>query len=508
MRLSRAVKASGTRARWRDLREWLSLVDRIGELRVIRGASSEADVGAVTEMLDHTEHSPCVLFDGIPGFRDGYRVAVNTQGTIRRQAITLGIEPAGASHEGLMARWRDLLRGHTSLPPREVASGPILENVQRGEGVDLTDFPAPVWHPKDGGRFIGTASVNLIPDPDSAWINAGTYRNQVFDRKSIGIWISPGKHGRMLREKWFARGERCPIVVLVGHDPLLFMAACAEGILFGESELAWVGGVRGEPLEVIRGEVTGLPIPAQAEIALEGFIEPGELHPEGPYGEWMGYYASGSPQTPVVHVERVYHRNDPIILGCPQGKPPHEDNRFLAYLKSALAWDQIEKAGVPNVTGVWMPPVGGNRLMIVVAITQSYPGHARQAALIASQCAAAVYMGRYVVVVDDDIDIANMDDVLWAMTTRVDPTRDIEIIHGTYSGPLDAALPPEDRATNSRAIIDATKPYAWRDRFAEPIVTPEHARETRRLWSWILDPKGQPPAELHGIGTAPLQRAD
>ena len=299
----------------------------------------------------------------------------------------------------------------------------------------------PIWHDKDGGRFIGTASINLIPDPDSPWINAGTYRNQVFNRNQLGIWISPGKHGRQLREKWFERGERCPIVVLVGHDPLLFMAASAEGILYGHSEFDWVGGVRGEPLEVIRGEVTGLPDPAHAEIALEGFMEPGELHTEGPYGEWMGYYVSGSPQTPVVHVERVYHRTDPIILGCPQGKPPHEDNRFLAYLKSALAWDQLEKAGVPNVTGVWMPPVGGNRLMTLVSIKQSFPGHARQAGLIASQCAAAVYMGRYVVVLDDDIDLNNMDDVLWAMTTRVDPARDIEIIHGSYSGPLDAALP-------------------------------------------------------------------
>src|SRR5581483_10545187 len=121
------------------------------------------------------------------------------------------------------------------------------------------------------------------------WVNAGTYRNQVFGRESLGIWISPGKHGRTLREKWFARGERCPIVVLVGHDPLLFTAACAEGILAGQSELAWAGGVRGEAVEVIRGEVTWLPIPANAEIAFEGFMDPEERQTEGPYGEWMGY---------------------------------------------------------------------------------------------------------------------------------------------------------------------------------------------------------------------------
>ena len=226
------------RPRWNGLREWLRLADQIGELRVVRGATSEADIGHITEMLDHTENSPCVLFDGIPGFEDGYRVAVNTQGTIRRQAITLGMDPGEVTHERLMAYWREVLRGHHLIPPREVSRGPILDHVQRGGEVDLTRFPAPIWHDKDGGRFIGTASINLIPDPESDWINAGTYRNQVFDRNSLGIWISPGKHGQLLRDKWFARGERCPIVVLVGHDPLLFMAASAEGILYGQSEFS------------------------------------------------------------------------------------------------------------------------------------------------------------------------------------------------------------------------------------------------------------------------------
>jgi 4-hydroxy-3-polyprenylbenzoate decarboxylase len=447
-------------------------------------------------MLDHSEGSPCVVFDGIPGFEDGFRVAVNTQGTIKRQAITLGLDPNTVTHETLMEYWRGILRGHENIPPREVTSAPILENVQRGDDVDLTIFPAPIWHPKDGGRFIGTASVNIMKDPDSDWVNAGTYRNQIFNKNSLGIWISPGKHGRMIREKWFARGERCPIVVLVGHDPLMFMSSCAEGTAFGQSEFGWAGGVRGEAIEVIKGEATGLPIPAHAEIAIEGWMNPGEEHIEGPYGEWMGYYASGSPMTPVIHVERVYYRSNPIILGCPQGKPPHEDNRFLAYLKSALVWDQLQKAGVPNVTGVWQPPVAGNRLMTIVAIKQSYAGHAKQAALIASQCSAAVYMGRYVVVVDEDIDIANMDDVLWAMMTRVDPVRDIEIITRAWTGPLDAALPPEERAMSSRAIIDATKPYEWKDRFADPVVTPDEAKETRRLWSWVLEQNGNPPAEL------------
>ncbi len=486
-------------SQWNDLRQWLALAEHLGELRLVRGASSEGDIGAITEMLEHSEDSPCALFDEIPGFEKGFRVVVNCQGTRTRQAATLGLDPGEASHERLMSYWQGLLRGLEPLAPVEVSSGPILENVQRDGEVDLSIFPAPIWHPQDGGRFIGTASLNVMRDPDSDWINASAYRNQVFDKQSIGIWISPGKHGRLIREKYFERGQACPIVVVVGSDPLLFMAACAEGIRYGVSELAWAGAVRGRPIEVIPGELTGLPIPAHAEIALEGFIDPTELHPEGPYGEWMGYYATGEIRTPVIRVKRVYYRNDPIILGCPQGKPPHEDNRFLAYLRSCLIKDQLEKAGVPNVQAVWSPPVGGNRLLTSVSIRQSYPGHAKQAALIASQCSAGAYMGRFVVVVDEDIDVTNMDDLLWALLTRCDPQRDIEIITRCWSGPLDAPIRPDERGLNSRAIVDATRPYEWKHRFPEPVVTPGEAAETRRLWGWLLDPKGTPPPELAGV---------
>ena len=199
------------------------------------------------------------------------------------------------------------------------------------------------------------------------------------------------------------------------------MAACAEGIPYGVSEMSWAGGVRGEPIEVVRGKHTGLPIPAHAEIAIEGWMDPDELHHEGPYGEWMGYYASGEHQTPVIRVTAIYHRNDPILLGCPQGKPPHEDNRFLAYLKSALIENQLRQAGVPRITGVWCPPEAGNRLMTVIAVDQAYAGHATQALLVGGQTGTSAYAGRIAVVVDPDIDITSFDDVLWAILTRGRP---------------------------------------------------------------------------------------
>jgi UbiD family decarboxylase len=481
---------------WRDLREWMTFVEGIGQLRTVRGASWEADIGAITEMLDHTEDSPCVLFDDIPGYPAGRRVIVNCSGTPQRQAVTLGLPVAQGNHEGLREYWKRTLEGLAPIEPRVVTSGPILENVIEGDEIDLTAFPAPIWHPKDGGRFIGTASINVMRDPDSDWVNGATYRNQIFTKNTLGMWISPGKHGRIIRQKYIDRGLPCPVVVIVGSDPLLFMAACAEGIAYGESEFAWAGGVRGQAIEVVVGKHTGLPIPARAEIAIEGFMDPTERHTEGPYGEWMGYYASGEAVTPVVTVKAIYHRNDPILLGCPQGKPPHEDNRFLAYLKSALIEKQVKAAGVPKVTRVWCPPETGNRLMTIVAIEQAYAGHATQAALVAGQCGAGAYGGRFVVVVDDDVDVYDMNDVLWAMTTRCDPRRDIHIVDRAWSGPLDPAIHPDHRGFNSRCIVDATRPWEWRDRFADPVVTPEMARATRERWGWILGSEPDPRAPI------------
>ena len=480
-------------APWRDTREWIERARAAGELRVVTGASWQEDIGAITEMLDHAEGSPCVLFDEIPGYPAGRRVIVNCSGTPARQAITLNLSPEAATHEGLSAFWSGVLDDFHPIEPVEVETGPVMENILEGDDVDLLSFPTPMWHPKDGGRFIGTASMNIMKDPDSDWVNVGTYRNQIHSKDSMGIYISPGKHGLLIRNKYFERGEKCPIVVVVGADPLLFMASCAEGIAYGQSEMAWAGGVRGEAIEVVRGKHTGIPFPATAEIAIEGWIEPGDEHNEGPYGEWMGYYAGGHGDSPVIRVSAIYHRNDPILLGCPQGKPPHEDNRFLAYLKSAILEKQMRAAGVPKVVGAWLPPEAANRMMTVVSIEQAYPGHSTQALMVAGQCGASAYDGKLVVVVDEDIDIYDVNDVMWAIQTRCDPIRDVKIIDRAWSSRLNPATHPDHRGLNSRLLIDATKPWEWKDRFAEPVITKDGSRATREQWAWILDPDAKDP---------------
>ena len=468
-----------------DVRTWLSAVDAIGGLRVIEGADAEESIGRVSEMLHHTDKSPAVLFDGIPGYADGYRVLVNSLGSRGRLAVSLGLDPAIGVFD-LMDEWERRLNEVTPRPVEIVETGPILENVQRGDEVDLLKFPTPLWHPEDGGPYIGTGCGVLTPDPDTSWVNMGTYRVQLHDRNHTGLYISPGKHGRIHRDKYFERGKPMPAVILVGLSPLQFVASALE-IPNGVSELEWVGGVLGEPIKCIRGEVTGIAFPADAEIALEGYLNPDRLQMEGPFGEWTGYYASAAREEPVFEVKAVYHRNDPILLGCPPEKPPYEAQRFQQYLRSANLRREVRAAGVPDVTAAWTHAVGGCRLFNIVAIKQRYPGHARQAAYVASQCRQGAYLGRIVVVVDDDIDVTDLDEVIWAIVTRADPERDMDILRNALSGPLDPAIEPGKKGLNSRLIIDATRPWAWRDKFPPAIgPSPEIKHETRATWGWIL----------------------
>src|SRR6266540_2479134 len=273
-----------------DLREWLDRVTALGELQTVTGASAEEDIGMATEILGQTRPSKATLFDEIPGYRKGFRVLVNALGSFPRVAITLGL-PVDAT------------------PAEVVKDGPVFENVLRGDKIDCTIFPTPKWHEFDGGRYLGTGSFDVTRNPDDGWINLGTYRVMVHDRTRLGFYISPGKHGRQHRDKWFERGERMPVAFVAGGDPLLFLAACTE-IPYGLTEYDWAGGVRGYPYRVVKGPVTGLPLPADAEIVVEGWSGPDEKAVEGPFGEWTGYYASGEREEPVLRVHAIYHRND------------------------------------------------------------------------------------------------------------------------------------------------------------------------------------------------------
>jgi len=438
-----------------DLREAIERLERAGELRRIRGADWKLEMGTLAEIVYREESPPAILFEDIPGYPKGFRAMSGATNSAKRLALLLGF-PVPSHPLDVVRAYRDRMKTHKPIPPRVVTDGPVLQNIIKNQ-INVLKFPAPLLHEHDGGRYIGTDDLVIMRDPEQNWVNCGTYRAMVQGPDRVGLWISPGKHGRQIREKYWKQGKPCPVLISCGHDPLLFLAGGNE-IRFGLSEYDYAAGHRGVPYEVIESELYGLPMPAHAEIVLEGAMHPGETAPEGPFGEFTGYYAGGRSPQPVVRVERIYHRNDPILgLACPM-VPPSDFSYSKCVMKAGMIWDEVERAGLAGVRGVWVHEPGCARMFNVISIKQAYAGHARQAAVLAASCQSGAYLGRFVVVVDDDIDPANLDQVIWAMCTRCDPAEDIDFIRRAWSGPLDPRL-PKGVTWNSRALIDACRPF-------------------------------------------------
>jgi UbiD family decarboxylase len=476
-----------------DLRQWLAAAEAIGELQIVRGADWNLEIGGISQINYRRRPNKAQLFDEITGYPPGYRILTASLGSARRMAMTfclshvLGDQALLAALRGKPLKWET---ESGTFPPRIMNDGPILEEVYRGSDINVLKFPSPIWHEKDGGRYIGTGCAVITQDPDSGWVNLGAYRVMVLDEKRVTINIEAGKHGRFHLEKWWAREGRCPVAICLGMEPLLFAMAGLE-IPTGIGEYEYAGAIRGCPVDVISSPLTGLPIPAGAEIVLEGWLYPDKQQKEGPYGEWTGYYSGGQRTAPVLEVETLMHRHAPILLGAPPGKPPSDYSYMRTVLKSAMIHDALVKAGVAEVRSVWAHECGGGRMLIVVAIKQRFCGHSRQAAAIAAQCQAASYMNRYVIVVDEDIDPTNLEEVMWAVCTRTDPATDIEIMHRTWGSKVDPMRREPNPTYNSRALIDACRPYDWIDEFpAVAETSPEFIRQVMGKWGYLFEVPG------------------
>lgn len=450
-----------------DLRDWLAQVDSWGELKRFQDVDWNLEMAGIGDLSYRKARGvrPAVLFDRIKGYPEGYRALFNQLGSPKRLALTMGMRTDYSTLMDFVRGVRERTGSVKYIPPKTVATGPVMENVVTGEGIDLYRFPVPFFHEKDGGRYFGTGHTVIMKDPESGWVNLGTYRMMVHDPQTLGLYISPGKHGDLLRQRYLEGKEKIPVAVAVGCDPALWLASSME-VPLGVSEYDYAGGLKGEPIDVIRGELTALPIPAACEIALEGELDPHDRRLEGPFGEWPGYYAGTSRDEPVFKVRSLMFRNNPILTCSPPNRPPDETSFHRCMIRSAMIWDDLEKVGVPNICGVWCHETGGSRLLTVVSIKQAYAGHAKQAALVASQCRPGAYMGRFVIVVDEDIDPSDTYEMLWAMATRTDPERDIDVVRQAWASKVDPLIHKSSHVYyNSRAIINACRPYEWKDDF-------------------------------------------
>ena len=464
----------------KDLRAWIAELERAGEVTTVKGANTTEEIGGIVDIYMRKMGQPAVLFDEIPGYPKGHRVLANILTSIPRCAIALGQKPDTTDRE-LIQWWRKYMGDKPSIPPRQVNGGPLLENVYEGDKVDITRIPTPKWHEGDGGHFIGTACLVVMKDPDSDWVNAGCYRIQVHGKDVAGLMMSPGKHGRLIMTKYHERGLPCPVAVVTGMHPALFMLAGLE-VPYGKSEYDMAGGILGEGVEVIHMPKTGLPVPANAEIAFEGFIAPDDKIMEGPLGEWTGYYSGEARPEPAIRIATFMHRNNPILVGAIPGVPPNDNTFYFGTYRCGAVWNQLEAAGIPGVQGVWAHEAGGSRFWLTVSIKQMYGGHSKQAGMVAASCHAGAFNNRWVVVVDDDVDPSNINDVIWAMCTRVDAREDLEIIKGGWSSALDPMCYDYDGdRRNTRTIIDACIPWSRIKTF------PKVARNSKELESKVRE---------------------
>jgi UbiD family decarboxylase len=470
-----------------DLRKCIEFAEEMGELEIIEGADPNREMGAIYELSLQLPTPPLLLFRNIKGYDPNYRVAVNVRSSkVLNDGVGLELVQNYRKHRR---------KSTTPIDAEPVESGVVFENILTGDQVDVLKFPAPIWHADDGGAYIGTECMVIAKDPDSDWVNSGTYRVSVRNKNTLSIFIEPGKHVDKIRKKYWERGQACPIVVSVGQAPALG-AISATTLPENVSEFAAAGGRLGRPIRTVRGKVTGLPFPEDCELVYEGFMpSPEEVSMvEGPFGEWPGYYAATGPE-PVLQVKAIYHRNDPIQTASPPARPIYPGTYFgtagSALIRAAAMWDELEAAGVPGVKGVWKLPGGGSRFINVISIEQMHAGHAKMAGLVAVGCGSNSYLGRIVIIVDDDIDITNPAEVMWAVATRWDPKTATDIIDGVHTGYIDPMLLPERREkgdlTNSRIIIYAVRPWHWRESFPKVnAVDPAYSAEVAGKWAGKL----------------------
>ena len=340
-----------------DLREWLSHVDRIGELvRVSQAVDRDEEMSAISYLVAKQNPSPAVLFDCAKGFEKspiGARHLWNILGpSIRRIALTLE-EPAGTPTVELIRRTKDKLKRR--IPPREVArsEAPVYENSIIGKKIDLNQLPIPRHWPLDGGRYAGTGDAVITRDPDTGYLNIGTYRMMQQGKAEVGLYLSPGKDARLHITRAWQQGKPIEVAAAWGIDPL-FMLVGSQTFPKNVSEYEFAGGIKGQPIPVVRGTTTDLLIPANAELVIEGIIRPNSVKAEGPFGEFPGYYGRPEAGCPLVDVTAVHYRTNPILTNALMADYPScEQSGFFSVIRSAKIWDDLDKLGIPGIQGVY-----------------------------------------------------------------------------------------------------------------------------------------------------------
>lgn len=448
-----------------DLRDFLDLLDRHGELqRIKEEVDWNLEMGAITRHC-YDIGAPAALFENIKGYSDGYRALGAPMGTsskpghslYARTALALGLGPETPVKEIMQSY---LKRKETPIKPIVVKSGPCKENILLGKDVDLLKFPVPLIHGGDGGRYIGTWNTVITKDPDSPWVNWGMYRLMVHDRNTMGCLFPMQQHIGQMYQKYEAKNLPMPAAVAIGGQPVIPIVSCVPLPPF-VNEVDIAGALQGDPIPLVKCETVDLEVPATAEIVLEGVVLPNERKTEGPFGEYMGYESGKASPKPVFRVDAITYRNNPILPFSNMGMPIHEGQTATALIKGAEIYSELKKLGLP-VKGVYCPPYAVGHMAVISTETPFINFAKRVAhAVWATKPGLFTY---YIVVVDADVDPTNMDEVLHAITTKCHPVNGIHPVSHIPGFPvLLPFLPAKERLLGDAAgvILDCTWPKDW-----------------------------------------------
>jgi 4-hydroxy-3-polyprenylbenzoate decarboxylase len=448
---------------FRDLREWMVTLEGEGELaRVKTKVDWNLEIGGITQEVFDKE-GPALLFENIKDYDNTLcrKLFTGSLATYPRVALMLGL-PKNTPYKDLIRIWRE--RSKKRVKPVIVSKGPVKENIVKGDDVNLLQFPVPLWHDRDGGRYIGTFDGVITKHHDTDWMNVGLYRRMIHDRNKAGITFPIGQHAWQHWRTWRKKGKNLPVACAIGWDPIL-PAVASSYVPPNVSEYEVMGALRGEPVELVKCETSDLLVPATAEIVLEGeaLTDLDSFTMEGPFGEYTGYYGTIPSKRPVFLVKCITFRNDPILQGTLEGVPINEDHRICSVHHSASVWDLLEERMV-GITGVNVDPSTG-WTNVFVQIDNSYVGQVFQVAANIWSAGISNMVGKNVFVFDTDVDIYDLKKIMWAFAYRVSPSRDIVEFPGWIS-PLDPVVHPKDKiheAVNrgNRLLIDATKPLDW-----------------------------------------------
>jgi len=438
----------------KDIREFISKLEEEGELHRIKAEVDwDLELSAIMRKV-FEKNGPACLFENVKGSE----FPVFTGGFFGHKKYGLAV---GAPPDVRSILQKMLQAAKNPIKPVLVDRGPCKENIDTGDNINVEKFPVPKWFHIDGGRYIGTLGAIITKDPETGTRNMGVYRQQIVGKNKLGM-LATQQCGINL-QKYRAMNKPMPIATAIGVPPAVLAAAIVRAP-YGEDELGIAGAITGEPIPLVKCETVDLEVPANAEIVLEGEIppDPNLWVEEGPFGEFTGYCSSVKSEIkPVVNLSAVTYRDNPIFQGCSPGVPPNEETTYREIGSTVGAWSTLLKAGVPGIKEVYLTEMGCAEFMLIVSMDrQYYLGNARE--VIEAVFALVGKTTKWVIVVDDDIDIFDSGQVEWAMAVRVQPHRDIIITDDRHSGnPLDPSIHPDLRrhplqARTSRIGIDAT----------------------------------------------------